>query len=212
MTWGRAALATALALTVGLLIGIGAERVLRDDPVLVSAEPLEAESPSVPAMTVLRTLPDPDLPALATDLTYRTADVGAEPFLITLEVPADWEETALEVAEKKWVPPGRPEDTYFIRVEKVASQRESVSNILTARIDALGSAPGVLDLQILERTSSTLTVSYLNTRQHRRFQTIRWVSPANSGMAEVELVVNGRERDLPGMSVLLDQMTTTLRS
>ncbi len=211
MTWGRGAAITALTLVIGLAAGVLAERELRGQPVAIAPLPIAAESPSVPPSLISAVVPDPTtLPPLSTDLTYQSAVLGAAPFTFTLEVPKGWEAIGLDVAEIRWTPPGDPEDTHSLRVERVVSQRQTSRALVESRIDDLGAALGVFDLQILKKTDNSLTFSYVNTRQRRRVQLINWVSPTGSGLAEVEVSVVGRASDVPGLRKLLKHTSASL--
>lgn len=211
MTWGRGVAITALTLVIGLGLGILAEPRLRDRPAQVLPEPIAAGSPSVPPSLDSVAAPDPTtLAPLSTGLTYQSAVLGAAPFTFTLDVPKGWEAVGLDVAEVRWTPPGDPEDTHSLRVERVVSQRQTSAYLVDSRIEDLGEALGVFDLQILDKTDSSLTFSYLNTRQRRRLQMINWVSPTGSGLAEVEVSVVGRETDVPGLRKLLKHVSNSL--
>jgi hypothetical protein len=205
MAWGRAALMAATAVVIGLPIGALGERVLRGEPAPMSSKPMAARSPSVPGAVPITVAADPsDPPALSTRLNYQQVTLGTEPFTSTFEVPADWEAIPLEAGETRWTPPGSPEDTHSIRVERIVSERQTSQQMVDSRAIELAQDTSVTDLKIITRSSDALTYSYLNQRDRRRWGMLRWLAPGAGELAELEVAVVGREMDRLGLAKLLE--------
>ena len=205
------ALGALLALApVGVGLGIVTANLTNEGPTPVggAAVPVVAVSPSVPVDPPATVLPDPPAPPLGTDLEFRSATVGGRAFGVTVPVPEGWQKFSLASAENRWTLPGNPEHSYSLRVEMVFGQRQTVAQILESRAADLSTLP---EFEVLDRTDDTLAFRYIDSTQHARLQLVRWISPRDTGTAEVEVAVSGRMVDEDGLAALLETVTNGAR-
>lgn len=199
---------------VPALLGLGGGWVLagldaRSDAAAGPASPLAASSPSVPVTTEEPYAADGGPPALAVDLDYRDRRLGTRPFGWTYEAPAGWLATDIGAGETKLVPPDGVENGYGMRV-KLVSERVAPAQMVEQKLAALEA--GYPDVTVRGSSPDTLAVSYRSLPENwRRFNTFRWFTRPSSTEAVVEVSVFGRERDLPGLDDLLDQVAASLR-
>ena len=206
------ALGALLALApVGVALGFVTANLSHEGPTAVggAAEPVVAVSPSVPVDPPATVLPDPPMAPLGTDLDFRSATVGGRAFGVTVPVPDRWQKFSLASAENRWTLPGNPDHGYSLRVEMVFGQRQTVAQILEARAADLSTLP---EFEVLDRSADTLVFRYIDSTQHARLQMLRWISPRDTGTAEVEVAVSGRMVDEDGLAVLLEKVTKGART
>lgn len=200
MTW-RGPIVLVLLLGVGLVSGYGVAQGLREPPSGAGdAIPVAAESPSVPVDPPPTVLPDPDDPALPTDLPTHRESVGSGGFAITVPIPDEWRRTDLGPAEAKWSPAGASPQAYGLRIEQVTSQRQTVSRILADRIADLDASTE--DLVVVAQTADSLEFTYVSGG-YLRYGFLRWLDLAGAGMADLEIAVTGREADVAGARALV---------
>lgn len=170
--------------------------------------PVAAESPSYPIDPAPEVVPDNDFPALETGLRTARGEVGTGAFTLVFPVPRGWDMTRSSSTENKWYPPDNPGYTYGLRVEQIDGLRVSIAATLADRINALDAAEE--HLTVVSRTSDSLHFTYI-TDGRMRHGLLRWMDLTGSGNAEVEISVNGREVDLPGMEDLMAQVSRGMR-
>lgn len=204
MSW-RGAVVLVLLLALGVVGGYAASLALAAQPAASGvAEPVVAESPSVPIDPAPSIRPDPDIAPLATDLPTRRASIGTQLFRIHFPVPKGWRETPNSSIEKKWNVADNPPYTYVLRVEQVDGLHDSIARTIEERIEDLRDQEE--GTEILAQDDDSLAYSYL-ADGHLRFGLLRWVNLTGSPFAEVEVAVTGREVDVPGMEALLDTVS-----
>ena len=204
MSW-RGAVVLVLLLALGVVGGYAASLALASQPAASGvAEPVVAESPSVPIDPAPSIAPDPDIAPLATDLPTRKASIGTQLFRIHFPVPKGWRETPNSSIEKKWNVADNPPYTYVLRVEQVDGLHDSIARTIEERIEDLRDQEE--GTEILAQEHDSLAYSYL-ADGHLRFGLLRWVNLTGSPFAEVEVAVTGREVDVPGMEALLDTVS-----
>ncbi len=203
---GSVLLLGALGLGVGLAVAFGLRPTAAPAE---SAAPLPAASPSVPLDPPPSIAPDPDRPPLPTSLRTEEELVGGQLFGVVVPVPVGWDGTSLASAESRWTLPGNPASTYSLRVEMVFGERLTIEEIMSERSEALDDA---VDFTVVSQDDDTLVFTYIDETDHLRLQMLRWLSPRGTGMAEVEVAVNGRMRDEAGLEALLDSVTEGLRT
>lgn len=166
-----------------------------------AAQPLQAD-PLLPPQPTPKT--DPDYPPLSENLSWAPASIGSGPFRYSWVVPRGWERIPLQANETRWVPAGNPPDSQLIRVEVVASQYQTQQSILLDRIDMLRSATGVRDLKLLkvDLKQAILQYSYVNEPGYLRFNTLHWISLDGNDTAQIEVAVEGRAIDRPGLAAM----------
>jgi hypothetical protein len=208
MDW-RGSAAVVLLLGVGIGGGYAAAAALEEAPAASGpATPVPAVSPSVPVDPPATIRPDPDVPALDTDLRTRREQLGTGGFAVSLPVPVGWQRTDLASAEAKWDVAGHPLNTYWLRVEQVSSQRESIPTTVEERVaDLDATTEGFV---IVEQTDESLSFTYL-ADGYLRYGHLRWLDLTGSGIAELEIATTGREVDVPGMEALVDTVAEGAR-
>ncbi|WP_160004466.1 hypothetical protein [Nocardioides sp. AX2bis] len=196
------------------LVGLGGGWLLAGldagpDAAAGPASPLPASSPSVPVRTEAPYAVDGGPPALAVDLEYRKGRLGTPPFGWTYEAPAGWVATDIGAGETKLVPPDAVDNGYGMRV-KLVSERVAPAQMVAQKLAAFES--GYPDVAVRGSSPDTLAVSYRALPENwLRFNTFRWFTRPGSTEAVVEVSVFGRERDLPGLDDLLDQVAASLQ-
>lgn len=202
-------------MTLALLLALGAgggfvgSRVLGTQPTAAGVPtPVVAQSPAYPVDPLPELVPDNDFPPLATDIPTVRGTVGTGGFTLVFPVPKGWDMTRSSSAETKWYPPNNPGYTYGLRVEQVDGLRVSIPATLADRVEALTAAED--HLKIEDRTSDSLHFTYV-TDGRLRHGLLRWLDISGSGHAEVEISVNGREADLPGMEDLMATVVQGVR-
>lgn len=170
--------------------------------------PVVAHDPSFPVDPVPEVVPDPDTAPLATGLPTVRGTVGSGEFVVSFPRPRGWRETRSSVGEKKWYVPGNPAYTYGLRVEHVEGQHDTIAGILAERIADLDEQEEHFEL--IGRTADSMSFTYI-ADGHLRHGLLRWMDLGGSGFAEVEISVNGRAVDMPGMQDLLATVARGMR-
>jgi hypothetical protein len=208
MGW-RGPVALVLLIAIGAVGGYAGAWAWQDRPdVSGVAEPVAAASPSVPVDPAPLILPDPEAPTLEPGIPTHEEVVGSGAFAVTAPVPDGWNRTDLGPAEARWGVPDIPLNTYVLRVEQVTSQRESIDDILTDRIEQLDQTSE--DLVVVDQTSDSLEFTYLSDG-YLRFGFLRWLDLAGSGHADLEIAVTGREQDVKGARALVETVAEGAR-
>lgn len=196
------------------LLGLGGGWLLagldaRSDAAAGPASPLPASSPSVPVTTEAPYAADGGPPPLAADLDYVRDRLGSRAFGWTYEAPKGWTATDIGSGETKLVPPGSVDNGYGMRV-KLVSERVTPEVMVAQKLAAFES--GYPDVSVRGSSPDTLAVTYRALPENwLRFNTFRWFTRPGSTEAVVEVSVFGRERDLPGLDDLLDQVSASLQ-
>jgi hypothetical protein len=200
----------AFALLVGIAGGYAAGHLTEAEPGLTSTAPLEAASPSVPFTPYSA---DVLYPSWEPDLDYRRQVIGTQGFQWSYLVPKGWESVHSSSNEYKWGVPGHPLGSYGFRIELVLGDHETVASKVTSKLAALRAAAGVTDIRVLSSTSAdTLAITYRALPQNwLHYNTFRWFAQPGSETAAVEISVNGRTADQPGMIDLLDTVSGSLQ-
>lgn len=208
MSW-RAVSLVVLLLVVGAGGGYAVSALAGEQPTASGVPtPAVAQDPSFPVDPAPEVVPDPDIPPLATDLPTVRGSVGFGEFVVVFPRPKGWVETRSSVVEKKWYAVGNPAYTYGLRVEQVEGQHDSIAGILADRIADLDEQEQHFEL--VARTVDSISFTYI-AGDHLRHGMLRWMDLSGSGFAEVEISVNGRAVDLPGMEDLLDTVSRGMR-
>jgi hypothetical protein len=201
---GRGAWLLAALLGVGVVGGYAAASARADLAVTTGpAAPVVASSPSVPVDPLPPVTPDPAVAALGTDLPLHEETLGAGGFAVRVPVPDGWVRNNSEVNEAKWKVAGNPSNTFVLRIERVASQRQTIAAVLAQRIVDIDAEQPFFE--VLEKTNDSLQVRYVFDG-YLRYGLLTWLDLSGSGDAEVEVAVTGRERDLPGLQALMSDV------
>lgn len=206
---GRGAALLVVLLGVGVVGGYAVAAAREDVPATTgTAAPVVARSPSVPVDPLPRLTPDPAVPALGTDLALHEELLGQTPFAVQVPVPDGWARNNSEALESKWKVPGNPANTFVLRVERVAAQRQTIQRILEQRIADIDAEQPFFELR--DSTDDTISFRYVFDG-YLRYGSVRWLDLSGSGDAEIEVAVSGRERDLDGMAELLERVSAGIR-
>lgn len=209
MEWrGPAALVALLAVGVGG--GYVASAQSRADSIGSGvASPVPAESPEMPVESQRPFADDPPDPPLEPGIPLRTEKVGTGRFEITFPAPVGWSINANASNEWKWKQPGTSNNTYVMRIEQIDSQDITIEDAIDIRIERLRSEQD--DVVIVDRGAETLEYTYRSNEDNARHSFMRWLDLDASGQADVEIVVHGREVDVPGTSDLITQVAEGMR-
>jgi hypothetical protein len=208
MDWRGSAAAVAL-LAVGVAGGYAAAYALEPEPATTGAPaPVAAVSPSVPVDPIPTGNAQPSVPGLETDLPMREGRMGSERFRLVHPVPRGWARIYSAPDEVKWKKAGNPDNTFILRIEQVQSANDSIDETLTDRIDELRDEEE--RFSVVERTRNTLEFTYVS-EGFLRHGFLTWLDLRDTGFAEVEIAVTGREVDAAGSQQLINRVAAGMR-
>ena len=201
MKWrGPAALVALLAIGVGG--GYAASAQSRDGSIGSGVPaPVPAQAPEMPVEAPQPPVPDPTDPPLEPDIAMAPQKVGTGKFEITFPAPVGWSTNANASNEWKWKKPGTSNNTYVMRIEQINSQDITIEDAINIRIERLRAEQD--DVVIVDRGAETLEYTYRSNEGNARHSFMRWLDLDASGQADVEIVVHGREKDVPGTRDLI---------
>ncbi|MGF9760627.1 hypothetical protein AAII07_36105 [Microvirga sp. 0TCS3.31] len=201
MEWrGPAVLVTLLAIGAGG--GYAASAQSRDGSIGSGvATPVPAQAPEMPVEAPQPPVPDPTDPPLEPDIEMAPQKVGSGKFEITFPAPVGWSTNANASNEWKWKKPGTSNNTYVMRIEQINSQDITIQDAINIRIERLRAEQD--DVVIVDRGAETLEYTYRSNEGNSRHSFMRWLDLDASGQADVEIVVHGREKDVPGARDLI---------
>jgi hypothetical protein len=197
---GPAVLVTLLAIGAGG--GYAASAQSRDGSIGSGvATPVPAQAPEMPVEAPQPPVPDPTDPPLEPDIEMAPQKVGTGKFEITFPAPVGWSTNANASNEWKWKKPGTSNNTYVMRIEQINSQDITIQDAINIRIERLRAEQD--DVVIVDRGAETLEYTYRSNEGNARHSFMRWLDLDSSGQADVEIVVHGREKDVPGARDLI---------
>jgi hypothetical protein len=197
---GPAALVALLAIGAGG--GYAASAQSRDGSIGSGVPtPVPAEAPEMPVEAPQPPVPDPTDPPLDPGIALAPQKVGSGKFEITFPAPVGWSTNANASNEWKWKKPGTSNNTYVMRIEQINSQDITIEDAINIRIDRLRAEQD--DVVIVDRGAETLEYTYRSNEGNARHSFMRWLDLDASGQADVEIVVHGREADVPGTRDLI---------
>ena len=201
MEWrGPAALVALLAIGAGS--GYVASAQSRDESIGSGVPaPVPAQAPEMPVEAPKPPVPDPTDPPLEPDIAMAPQKVGTGKFEITFPAPVGWSTNANASNEWKWKKPGTSNNTYVMRIEQINSQDITIEDAINIRIERLRAEQD--DVVIVDRGADTLEYTYRSNEGNARHSFMRWLDLDASGQADVEIVVHGREKDVPGARDLI---------
>ncbi len=201
MEWrGPAALIALLAIGAGG--GYAASAQSRDGSIGSGVPtPVPAEAPEMPVEAPQPPVPDPTDPPLEPGIALAPQKVGTGKFEITFPAPVGWSTNANASNEWKWKKPGTSNNTYVMRIEQINSQDITIEDAINIRIERLRAEQD--DVVIVDRGAETLEYTYRSNEGNARHSFMRWLDLDASGQADVEIVVHGREKDVPGARDLI---------
>ena len=201
MEWRGPAVLVAL-LAIGAGSGYAASAQSRDGSIGSGvAAPVPAQAPEMPVEAPQPPVPDPTDPPLEPDIAMAPQKVGTGKFEITFPAPVGWSTNANASNEWKWKKPGTSNNTYVMRIEQINSQDITIQDAINIRIERLRAEQD--DVVIIDRGAETLGYTYRSNEGNARHSFMRWLDLDASGQADVEIVVHGREKDVPGARDLI---------
>ncbi|MFC7725854.1 hypothetical protein ACFQW6_12115 [Nocardioides sp. GCM10028917] len=201
MEWrGPVALVALLAIGAGSGYALSAQS--RDGSIGSGVPtPVPAEAPEMPVEAPQPPVPDPTDPPLDPGIALAPQKVGTGKFEITFPAPVGWSTNANASNEWKWKKPGTSNNTYVMRIEQINSQDITIEDAINIRIERLRAEQD--DVVIVDRGAETLEYTYRSNEGNARHSFMRWLDLDASGQADVEIVVHGREADVPGTRDLI---------
>lgn len=203
---------TLACVLLGLAAGYGLGVLARTEPTTFAApRPVPAQSPSIPVLPTPPFDEDIDYPALQPGLEFVTRQIGDLPyFLWKYDSPRGWVMTTQDRDEVRWRPADEPETGGFSLRVKLVNENKTPQQMVEQKHNAIVSSYD--DVVILREGGSVLSFSYREpVDQTKRFNTFRWFSAPGNSEAAFEMSVVGRERDLPGLEDMLEQVTRSVR-
>jgi hypothetical protein len=214
MRWRTLGVAVAL-LAVGAAVGYAvADRTAPEPAVGSAVQPVPAVSPAIPTPVALNIRPDPDTPALESDLPSAPEDLRLERGAagVTVNIPDGWTENRVQDTNMwNFVKTGNPENTYTLRINIVRALNVSVSAAKTGRIAALEEADangGLSEFEVTTETEDTLEATYIDGG-YLRLTMETWVS-FDGAHAYVSAAVTGRTVDEEGLRDLLSRTVDSM--
>lgn len=171
------------------------------------ATPLPASSPSVPVEPERPYAEDVDMATLLPDLTYSRETIGDAPFQYSFRRPTDWTSSNPQSGERTFSPPDRQEGGYGMRV-KIVNARMTPTEMVAQKLAALEATEE--DVEVIGQGTDTLAVTYRSGENRLRYNTFRWFNEPGVGFATFETSVYGRERDVDGLTDLLDKVSASV--
>ncbi len=209
MQWRGPAVLVALV-AIGTGSGYAASGSTRDAALGAGvASPVPAQRPRIPIEAPKPFTPDPDDAPLEPGIEMRTATLGTGKFEITFPAPAGWTTNDNATNERKWKQPGTSNNSYVMRIEQISSQDITIEAAIDIRIERLRKEQD--GVRIIDRGTATLEYTYVSDEGNARHSFMSWLDLDASGQADVEIVVHGRERDVPGTSDLIRRVTAGMR-
>ncbi|WP_374456823.1 hypothetical protein [Nocardioides sp.] len=209
MEWQGPAVLVAL-LAIGAGSGYAASAQTRDTSIGAGVPvPVPLESPDPPVEAPRPYSPDPDDPELEPGIPMTTGTMGTGKFEILFPVPVGWRTNANASNEMKFKAPGTSNNSYVMRVEQIDSQDITIEDAIDIRVERLRAEQE--DVVIVDRGASSLEYTYRSNEGNARHSFMRWLDLDSSGQADVEIVVHGRERDVPGSKDLIDRVAEGMR-
>jgi len=211
MTW-RGLAALLLLAAVGGVAGYFVADLRDPEPTTAStAEPLPAESPSIPIDPERPFAKDITYPALQPGLEYVSHKIGDPPFQWTYDTPIGWKQTDdnLGPNEIRWRPPGEPDVGGFSMRVKLTTEHKTKQQMVDQKLAAMQA--GWEDVVVLGQTDDLLSFSYREpTTNTQRFNTFGWFSLPGEDEATFEMSVVGRSVDRAGLDELFDRVSASI--
>jgi len=171
------------------------------------AEPLPAESPSVPVEPERPYAEDVDMPTLSVNLDYVRETIGEPPFTYSFRRPEGWTPVNRGSGERAFLPPGRVEGGYGMRV-KIVNARLTPEDMVEEKLAGLDATE--TDVEVIGRSTDYLAVTYRSGENRLRYNTFRWFTDPGGIAATFETSVYGRERDFEGLRDMLDKVSASV--
>jgi len=201
----------ALAL-LGAAGGYGLGTLDRDEPAAIAqAEPVPAQSPSIPVDPEPTFAPDVEYPALSAALAYEDRRIGEPPFFQwAYHAPRGWARTTTDQPnEYRWRPPDEPTEGGFSLRVKLVTERLTPQEMVDQKITAMQT--GYPDVEIVDQDSDELYFTYRDGNDRQRHNMFRWFTAPGQTAATFEMSVVGRGVDVPGLEALMEHVAVSVR-
>lgn len=201
----------ALLLVLGAVGGFALSRGL-DGGAVVSgvAEPVVAASPSLPVDQGVVPHDDPTDAPLPSGVELTEATIGAGRSAITYPVPVGWKANHMSSNVVKWKKPKTSNNTYVMRVTDVRSRNQTIDEAIDTEIAEMrASEDGGFHLE--RRGDTSIEYTHVSTEGTLRHSFRGWVDLDEDGLADVDVVVHGREADVAGTSDLVGRVAEGMR-
>ncbi len=197
-------------LAIGAGAGFAAAGQARDAQVGSGVPaPVTAHRPALPVEAPRPYAEDPDDPPLRPGVAMTPTTLGSGKFAITFPVPTGWTTNTNATNEAKWKQPGTSNNSYVMRIEQINSQDLTVEDAIDLRVERLRDDQE--DVEIVARGADSLEYTYRSNEGNARHSFMRWLDLDDSGLADVEIVVHGRERDVAGTRDLIQRVAAGMR-
>lgn len=173
------------------------------------AAPVPAQRPEMPVEAPAPYAQDPDDPPLQPGIAMTTGRLGSGKFELTFPIPVGWRTNANASNEWKWKQPGTSNNSYVMRIEQINSQDITIPDAIDIRVERLRDEQE--DVVIVDRGAASLEYTYRSNEGNARHSFMHWLDLDASGQADVEIVVHGRERDVPGTRDLIRRVAAGMR-
>ncbi|CAN5194259.1 hypothetical protein BH11ACT1_BH11ACT1_32170 [soil metagenome] len=203
-------LALALAL-VGAAAGYGIGLLSRDESdTFASAQPMPAQSPSVPIEPTATYSPYLDYPTLEPDLDYQTHRIGVPPYQWEYDAPKGWVVTQPDLNEMTWRPKDEPTlGGFLLRVKLINDHLTPAQMGEQKRLAVVGLYE---DVDVTGQSGDQLSFYFREpVTQTRRYDLFKWFTSPGGTEADFEMSVAGREPDQVGLEDLLEHVAASVR-
>lgn len=202
----------ALLVVLGAAGGFGMSRGLADASVGEgAAQPVGTEHPSPPGDEVIVPRDDPTDAPLLPDIELTEARLGTGRSAIVFPVPVGWKANYLSADVVKWKKPKTSNNTYVMRVTDVRSRNQTADAAIDTEIatmDAIENREKHFDLR--SRSKKSIEYTYISTEGRLRHSFMSWVDLDEDGLVDAQVVVHGRDADVPGTSDLIERVVAGL--
>ena len=93
---------------------------------------------------------------------------------------------------------------------KIVNARLTTEDMVAQKLAALEATED--DVEVVGRSGNTLAITYRSSENRLRYNTFRWFTDPGGSAATFETSVYGRERDVEGLTDLLDKVVGQRRA
>lgn len=209
MAW-RGPAVLALLVVLGAVGGFGMSRGLADASVGEgAAQPVGTEHPSPPGDEAFVPRDDPTDAPLLPGIELTEARLGTGRSAIVFPVPVGWKANYLSADVVKWKKPKTSNNTYVMRVTDVRSRNQTADAAIDTEIAAMDANRDKRFIP-LSRNKTSIEYTYISTEGRLRHSFMSWVDLDEDGLVDAQVVVHGRDADVPGTSDLIERVVAGL--
>ena len=171
------------------------------------AGPLPASSPSVPVEPERPYAEDVDMADTGDGPGLPAGDVGRGAVPVHLPPSEGLAASDPRSGERTFSPPDRMEGGYGMRV-KIVNARLTPEDMVEQKLAALEATED--EVEVVGRAGNYLAITYRSAENRLRYNTFRWFTDPGGRLATFETSVYGRERDVEGLTDLLDKVSASV--